>query len=177
MTKKELVGGIMASLLIMSMLTAYASAAPTEQVYAKSNAPIATEAIYKPVVLEASKKPKQCKNWLVKVLRESGFRGKGLRISWAIVMRESGGKADSISSTHDYGMFQFNYAAWHKQAWWNSKKLLTRSYNASVAYKISQGGKTFYPWDIDGAGRFKARYTSKATYKKFKEWYDLYPCK
>lgn len=163
-------------------LTGSASAAPstpTETVYAKSNAPIATEASFKPVVDKAEKpnKPKDtCKNWLVRELKEAGFKGKGLRIGWAIAMRESGGRANAISSTGDYGVFQFNRAAHSDQPWWNTTKLLTRDYNIMVAYNMSQHGKTWYPWDIDGQGRWKGNYTTYETYSVFKKWYNKYPC-
>ena len=163
-------------------LTGSASAAPStpaETVYAKSNAPIATEALHKPVVhnTRAITKPKPCKNWLVRELKEAGFKGRGLRIAWAIAMRESGGRANAISSTGDYGVFQFNRAAWGKQPWWNTTKMLNRDYNIMIAYRISQKGKTFYPWDIDGKGNHKANYTSRGVYQKYKSWYNKYPCK
>ena len=168
--KTKLVGGIMALGLILGGSTA--SAATNEQVYAKS-APIATEAV-QPVVKKAEK-PKTCKNFLVKDLKQAGFKGKGLRIAWAIAMRESGGRANAISSTGDYGVFQFNRAAWGSQPWWNTTKLLTRDYNIMIAYRISQHGKTFYPWDIDGKGRHKGLYTSNAVYAKYKSWYNKFP--
>lgn len=153
------------------------SSTPAETVYAKSNAPIATEASFKPVVTskKAHKKPHTCHNFLVKSMREAGFKGKGLRIGWAIAMRESGGRANAISSTGDYGVFQFNRAAWGSQPWWNTSKLLTRDYNIMIAYKISQHGKTWYPWDIDGQGRHKGEYTSSAVYAKYKSWYNKFP--
>lgn len=167
--------------LILTVSGSTANAALSEQVYAKSNAPTATEAFEKPIVTKkANTKPnkkKQCKNWLVRELRETGFRGKNLMEAWAIVMRESGGREDAISATNDYGMFQFNRAAWSGQGWWNSKMLLTGEYNAKVAYHISRGGKTWYPWDIDGKGNHKGAYTSKATYKTYLKWYKKYPCK
>ena len=149
----------------------------TEQVYAKS-APIATEALIKPVVqnTKAETKPKACKNWLVHELKEAGFKGKGLRIAWAIAMRESGGRADAISSTGDYGVFQFNRAAHSDQPWWNTKKLLTRDYNIMVAYDMSQGGKTFYPWDIDGKGNWRSTWSTPSSYSAYKKWYNKYPC-
>lgn len=158
-------------ILILSTSSAVAS---TEQVYAKS-APTATEALIKPVV-KAKLKSKQCKNWLVQELYKAGFRGKNLREAWAIVMRESGGRADAISPTHDYGMFQFNYAAWHKQDWWNTKKLLTKQYNAKVAYNISDGGRTWRAWDIDGQGHHKNIWTPRSVYNKYVQWYKKYPC-
>ena len=176
MTKTKLVGGIMASILLVTSVTVSASATTNEQVYAKSNAPIATEAFIKPVVKKANIKPKNaCKNWLAVELKQVGFKGKGLRIAWAIAMRESGGRANAISSTGDYGVFQFNRAAHSNQPWWNTNKLLTRHYNIMIAYKITQHGKTFYPWDIDGRGRHKANYTSTSVYNKYKSWYAKYP--
>lgn len=159
----------------------------TEQVYAKS-APTATEALRKPLMQkmqkalqepnpsESPETPKCKPHWLVKQLEEAGFEGKGLRIAWAIAMRESGGRADAISSTGDYGVFQFNRAAHSDQPWWNTAKMLDRDYNIMIAYQISQEGKTFYPWDIDGNGKHKGNYTSSGVYNKYKSWYDKYPC-
>ena len=182
MTKTKLVGGILAMMMLFSAIPFSSStAATTEQVYAKSNAPIATEAFMnKPVVrMMAVQKPKKapnpCKNWLAKSLKKAGFKGKGLQIAWAIAMRESGGRADAISSTGDYGVFQFNRAAHSSQPWWDTTKMLERDYNIMIAYQISQGGKTFYPWDIDGKGRHKGNYTSSGVYNKYKSWYEEYP--
>ena len=181
MTKIKLIGWITAMALILTTSGSTANAALSEQVYAKSNAPTATEALQKPIVTKMAdvepKKERKCKNWLVRELHHTGFRGKNLMEAWAIVMRESGGRADAISSTGDYGMFQFNRAAWSGQDWWNSNKLLTRGYNAKVAYRISRGGKTWYPWDIDGKGHHKGAYTSDSTYKAYLKWYNKYPCK
>lgn len=153
------------------------SSTPAETVYAKSNAPIATEASQPPVVTtkEKAKKPKTCHNFLANDMKDAGFKGKGLRIGWAIAMRESGGRADAISSTGDYGVFQFNRAAHSKQPWWNTAKLLTRDYNIMVAYNMSQHGHTWYPWDIDGQGNHKGAYTSSGVYAKFKSWYNKFP--
>jgi len=179
MTKTKLIGSIMAMMLIMCV-PASAQENTSEQVYAKS-APIATEmALLKPTVVRqmALAQPEntfECKHFLAQALYNAGFRGNGLRIAWAIAMRESGGKADAISSTGDYGVFQFNRAAWSKQPWWNTAKMLDRDYNIMIAYDISQEGKTFYPWDIDGKGRHKGNYTSDSVYAKYKSWYDKYP--
>jgi hypothetical protein len=176
--KSKLLGGMLVAMVVLSGSTPAANAT-TEQVYAKS-APIATEAS-KPVVnvVRKAEKPKnkECKNWLVRELRAVGFRGKNLREAWAIVMRESGGRANAISSTNDYGMFQFNRAAWSKQDWWDTEKLLTKRYNAQIAYKISRGGKTWYPWDIDGKGNHLGRYSPRGVYQKYVSWYNKYPCK
>lgn len=128
-----------------------------------------------PAVISKKKKSK-CKNVLAQRLHRAGFRGNNLREAWAIAMRESGGNPKSISSTRDFGVFQFNEGAWHRVEWWNPKKLLTAEYNIGVAYRMSKGGKTWYPWDIGGKGQHLARYTSGGTYAVYKKWYRLYPC-
>ena len=117
-----------------------------------------------------------CTNQLADQLHNAGFTGRSLPIAWAIVMRESHGHANEISATHDYGLFQINRAAYRNAPWWNSKKLLTPGYNAAVAFDLTQGGKTFYPWDISGNGKHLNRYSSKATYNKFKGWLIKFPC-
>lgn len=122
------------------------------------------------------KKGKGCSDPLVAILRKVGFKGHNLREAWAISMRESHGHARAVSPTHDYGLFQFNYAAWHNADWWSASRLLTPAYNATVAYRVSRGGKTWYPWDINGKGQHLGRYSSSGTYAVFKSWYDKYPC-
>ena len=108
---------------------------------------------------------------LVATLRDAGFEGQALRIAWAIVMRESRGNARSVSRTGDYGLFQINKATYGREAFWTSDALMrTPWHNAAVAFDLSQGGRTWYPWDIDGQGRHLARYSSLASYKSFRAW-------
>ena len=175
--KTKLLGGVLVAMVILSGSTPAANAT-NEQVYAKS-APITAEATQPVVHVTKAEKPKkkECKNWLVRELKDAGFKGKGLQIAWAIAMRESGGRADAISSTGDYGVFQFNRAAHSDQPWWNTSKLLTRDYNIMIAYRMSQGGKTFYPWDIDGKGNWKNTWSTSGSYLSYKKWYVKYPCK
>jgi hypothetical protein len=118
-----------------------------------------------------------CTNPVVTVLHSAGFRGQALRYAYGIVMRESKGNPRAISSRQaDYGLFQFNRAAWSKADWWHSTRLLDPSYNAAVAWRLSQGGRTWYPWDIDGRGRHLGRYSSSATYRVFVQYVQAYPC-
>lgn len=181
MTKTKLLAVVFSVAMFLSSgaLIAPASAA-NEQVYVQS-APTATVMVVKPAVVRKPveiQKPKpkfDCDHFLAKALYKAGFRKNGLRIAWAIAMRESGGRANAISSTGDYGVFQFNRAAHSKQPWWDTSKMLDRKYNIMIAFEITQGGKTFYPWDIDGKGRHKANYTSSGVYNKYKSWYNKYP--
>jgi len=116
-----------------------------------------------------------CANPLAQVVHAAGWRGHDARVAWAIAMRESKGQPGVISSTGDVGLFQFNRAAHGGQPWWNTQRLLTAEYNAAVAYQLSQAGRTFYPWDIDGKGRHLGRYTSTTTYQVYVYWYDRHP--
>jgi hypothetical protein len=117
-----------------------------------------------------------CTDPVVRVLHSAGFRGKALRYAYGIVMRESKGHAIAVSPGHDYGLFQWNRAAWSRATWWDPVRLLDPSYNAAVAFKISQGGRTWYPWDINGRGYHLARYSSRATYNVWVKYVKAYPC-
>jgi hypothetical protein len=117
-----------------------------------------------------------CTDPVVNVLHSAGFRGRALRYAYGIVMRESKGHAIAVSRTNDYGLFQWNKAAWARAKWWDPVRLLDPAYNASVAFDISQGGRTFYPWDINGNGYHLGRYSSRATYRVFVQYVKAYPC-
>ena len=116
-----------------------------------------------------------CHNNLANAIHDAGFRGANVREAWAIAMRESGGNPSSISTTQDYGLFQFNKAAHHSAPWWDSKRLLTRSYNIGVAFRISKGGKSWKAWDLSGTGKFLGNYTSKSTGARYQFWYRQFP--
>ena len=117
-----------------------------------------------------------CTDRVVNVLHSAGFRGRALRYAYGIVMRESKGHARAISPTSDYGLFQFNRATWSKSTWWHSTRLLDPTYNAAVAWRVSQGGSTWYPWDISGNGQHLGRYSSRSTYRVWVQYVKAYPC-
>ena len=121
--------------------------------------------------------PAPCANVLAQQLHAAGFTGSRLRTAWAIAMRESHGNAGAISTTGDYGLFQFNRSAWHRAAWWNPTRLLDPAYNARVAWKVSQHGRTWYPWDIGGRGQHLGRYSSRSTFRVFVQYVKEYPCR
>lgn len=96
--------------------------------------------------------PKQ----LYHVLQLAGFKGKSLKIAWAVAMKETHGnpKAHNFSrATQDdsYGVFQINlYGALKgrvKAFGLKSVKDLTDPIlNAQIAYRMSSGGKDWSPW-------------------------------
>jgi hypothetical protein len=130
---------------------------------------------------------KKCGDGLTKLLSKTGFQGENLREAWAIVMRESGGRADAISVSNDLGLFQINTATWQDQPWFDREELLKRKFNAKVGYLLSRGGETWYSWGLDGHGRpdarayVKAGWTQERIVAKIVEpyvlWYSLYPCR
>ena len=132
-------------------------------------------------------KVKRCGDWLAKLLSRQGFEGENLREAWAIVMRESGGREDAVSVTNDLGLFQINTATWKSQPWFNRKMLLTRTYNAKVAHLLSDGGKSWYSWGLDGHGRPKPDAYVKVGWTPeriessivvpYIQWYANYPCR
>lgn len=118
-----------------------------------------------------------CSNPTVRLLEQAGFSGRALRYAYGIVMRESKGNPRAVSpGGADWGLFQWNRAAWSRAAWWDERQLLDGAYNASVAFRISQGGKTFYPWDINGRGFHLGRYSSRSTYRVWVQYVKQFPC-
>lgn len=128
---------------------------------------------------------------LALVLFEVGFRGDNLREAWAIAMRESGGDP-SIGPGHwayndyDLGLFQINRPAFSGQSWWREDLLLDAHYNASVAYALSNGGRSWWPWGLDGQGRtdaeaYEAIWTPEQIENMitipFQKFYRQYPCR
>jgi hypothetical protein len=128
-----------------------------------------------------------CGDWLTRLLSRTGFEGEDLREAWAIVMRESGGRADSVSATGDLGLFQINTKTWQGEDWFDRDLLLKRRYNSQVAYQLSRAGRTWYSWGLDGHGRpspgayVKAGWSddriTSAIVVPYIQWYALYPCR
>lgn len=133
---------------------------------------LATSMLAAPAAAQAS----TCRDPLAQTLAAAGFRGADLREAWAIVKRESGGRPGAISPTHDYGLFQLNRATWSRQAWWKPAQLLTATYNAAVAYRLSDGGRTWRAWDLSGKGKWLGRYSTQHDYQRFLKFFNAYPC-
>ena len=132
----------------------------------------------------------KCKNKLANWLYAAGFRGHNLREAWAVSMRESNGTnlgpGMSQFNGHDYGLFQFNIGAWGGSTWWSTAKLLTPNYNARIAYKLSQGGRSWIPWGMRDHADFDTQsyagiWSSGQFYnwviEPYNKYYAQYPCK
>jgi len=130
-------------------------------------------------------------NRLVDWLRQAGFKGEGLRIAWAIAMRESNGipeigKGHKYFNGYDWGLFQLNKPTFGKRAWWDDAKMVDAIYNAKIVYDLSKGGTFWVPWGLSGDGKsmnvscykmWSAEKQMNCIWKPFKKWYDKYPLK
>ncbi|HOT74719.1 MAG TPA: SH3 domain-containing protein [Candidatus Wallbacteria bacterium] len=130
-------------------------------------------------------------NRLIDWLRQAGFKGEGLRIAWAIAMRESNGipeigKGHKYFNGFDWGLFQLNKPTFGKRAWWDDAKMVDAIYNAKVVYDLSKGGTFWVPWGLSGDGKsmnvscykmWSAEKQMNCIWKPFKKWYDKYPLK
>jgi hypothetical protein len=87
----------------------------------------------------------------------SGFEGKGLKIAFGIVMKESTGRPyahnkNSNTGDNSYGLFQINMigslgpARREQFGLENNEDLFNPLTNAAIAYKMSDSGKNWGPW-------------------------------
>ena len=87
----------------------------------------------------------------------SGFEGKGLKIAFGVVMKESTGRPyahnkNSNTGDNSYGLFQINMigslgpARREQFGLENNEDLFNPLTNAAIAYKMSDGGKNWGPW-------------------------------
>ncbi|HBC73973.1 MAG: hypothetical protein A2008_02150 [Candidatus Wallbacteria bacterium GWC2_49_35] len=130
-------------------------------------------------------------NRLIDWLRQVGFKGEGLRIAWAIAMRESNGipeigKGHKHFNGYDWGLFQLNKPTFGKRSWWDDAKMVDAIYNAKIVYELSKGGTFWVPWGLSGDGKsmnvscykmWSAEKQMNSIWKPFKKWYDKYPLK
>jgi hypothetical protein len=94
---------------------------------------------------------------LISVLRSVGFEGSSLRMAWAIVMKESTRRPfahNDNPSTGDnsYGLFQINMRGEmgperrNKYNLDSNEDLFDPITNATIAYKMSDGGNNWSAW-------------------------------
>ena len=95
-------------------------------------------------------KPK-CHDPIVNVIRDVGWRGKHVRVAYAVAWRESN-HTPSESTHPDLGLFQINAPSWQGTRYWPSSPLDARS-NAKAAHRIWKS-YSWTPWGLtaDGTG-------------------------
>ena len=94
---------------------------------------------------------------LISVLRSVGFQGSSLRMAWAIVMKESTRRPfahnqNSRTGDNSYGLFQINMIGamgperLKKYGLDSNEDLFDPFTNATIAFKMSNGGKNWSAW-------------------------------
>ena len=153
----------------------------------------ATPVVLLPASVEPSKKERNtrrasrvvsCRNPLASVLYKAGFRGENLQEAWAIAMRESHGQPNNHANGQDFGLFQFNYPSWGRTLDWN--RILDADYNARQAYRLSDGGRDWLNWGLDGNGNPAPALYIQYGWSEwqiqewivvpYEYWYKRYPC-
>ncbi len=101
------------------------------------------------------------------ILHEAGFRGKELKMAWAVAMQESTGRPYAFnSSSNCYGLFQINMTGSmgpdrrEKYGLSNNRDLFDPLTNAKIAYHMSAKGTNWSAW---------------VNHKAIKQWLSHYP--
>jgi len=114
---------------------------------------------------------------LVEVLKQAGFTGEGLKMAWAIAMRESGGKPSAFNGNagtgdKSYGLFQINMlgnlgpARLKELGLKSNEDLLDPLTNAKAAFKMSKGGTDFGAWAV-GPNAYRRSASLDAAIQKY----------
>jgi hypothetical protein len=97
--------------------------------------------------------PYPCRDRIVRVLHDAGFRGESLVIAWAIVQRESNGR--NLVPGHpswnggDWGIWQVNRGAWGGERWWTESSMSDPARQSRIVYRIlTQRGTYWRPWGL-----------------------------
>jgi hypothetical protein len=103
---------------------------------------------------------------LIRVLKQAGFYGDGLRMAWSIVQEESTSRIyahnrNRSTGDNSYGLFQINMidgigsSRLNKYDLDRNEDLFTPSINARVAFEISDGGKNWKAWTTHKSAKKK----------------------
>jgi hypothetical protein len=129
----------------------------------------------------AAKKPGQFSEQdLIDVLKSVGFQGKSLKEAWAVAMKESTGRPNAHNDNpntgdNSYGLFQINMRGslgpdrLQRYGLSSYEDLFDPYTNATIAYQMSKGGKSWGPWGI-GPDAYNGG-TTGSYYK----WLEQYP--
>ena len=96
---------------------------------------------------------------LVELLAAVGFKGKGLRLAWAVAMKESNGRPGALNNNiktgdSSYGIFQINMIGdlgpmrLAKFGLTTKKDLLDPVENVKAAYYMTNGGTDWSAWGL-----------------------------
>ena len=94
------------------------------------------------------KKAKPCKDPMIEVIRNAGWKGKQARIAYGVSWRESNHTA-SESTLPDLGLFQIN-TVWAGTKYWPANPLDAQQ-NANAAYRMWKD-HSWRPWALNATG-------------------------
>lgn len=115
---------------------------------ALSAAVLATALTVTPTAVPA-KYPNPCKDRIVQVVKDAGFKGRHVRIAYAVAWRESNHQPGE-SSYPDLGLFQINAPSWSGTKYW-PRNPLDANDNARAAYRIWKD-HSWRPWGLNSKG-------------------------
>lgn len=114
----------------------------------------------KPWLKKENQAKRLSKNELRSILNKAGFTGKGLEMAMAIAFYESTYRPYALNkSSNCYGLFQINMtgsmgkARREKYGLSKNEDLFNPVINASIAYKMSKGGKNWSAWTTEKMAR------------------------
>ena len=106
---------------------------------------------------------KLTKTQLYDMLKTVGFKGRNLKVAWAVAMKETHGNPlahnnNSRTGDNSYGVFQINLYGSLKgrvqeYGLTSANDLKDPVINAQVAYKMSSEGNNWSPWKADPGER------------------------
>lgn len=96
-----------------------------------------------------SKVAKPCKDPIIKVIRDAGWKGIHQRVAYAVAWRESNHRP-SESTLPDLGLYQLNVGAWSGTKYWPANPLDARQ-NARAAFRIWKD-HGWQPWGLNAKG-------------------------
>lgn len=97
---------------------------------------------------------------LIAILKQAGFSGNGLKMAWAISIKESTGRPMALNkSSNCYGLFQINMTGSmgpdrrEKYGLSSNSDLYNPLINAQIAYQMSNGGKDWSAWSTENSAK------------------------
>jgi hypothetical protein len=96
-----------------------------------------------------AKAPKPCKDPIIKVIREAGWKDIHQRVAYAVAWRESN-HTPSESTYPDLGLYQLNVGAWSGTKYWPANPLDAKQ-NARAAFRIWKD-HGWQPWGLNAKG-------------------------
>ena len=144
------------------------------------------------LAVPVQKPVQECKNSVVTMLYDAGFRKHDLRAAWAVTWRES--KHQNLSESSPWysgalGFWQIQTSAHSGKHWWSRSAMLNPTQQSRIAYKyLTQKATNWVHWGLgERKGQF---YLDTTVYGGWSSWqhqnwiwapfvqgWDLYPKK